>query len=141
MESSNIKKFTLEKTNAQNIISNTNIGISLQCSTENEQTLDDNYQADLDLLIKLIGNDENNNLLFKLDLLICGKFTCNTSEKSYEEFTEMLSINGTSTLIQLSRAYITSMTALSGFDKPINIPMINVYDLINHMNNNTTEDF
>lgn len=41
-----------------------------------------------------------------------------------------LKIKGFSILMQLSRAYVTASTTLSGFVNPIRIPMVNVYELV-----------
>ena len=38
----------------------------------------------------------------------------------------MLEVNGTATLSQISRAYIISVTSLSGMHT-INLPMVNIY--------------
>jgi len=58
-----------------------------------------------------------------------GIFECNKNALNKEDFMNMLIVNGVSTLIQISRSYITAITALSGFEKPINLPMINVFEL------------
>jgi hypothetical protein len=41
----------------------------------------------------------------------------------------MLELNGLTTLSQLSRAYILSVTALSGITPPVKLPMINIFKL------------
>ena len=46
----------------------------------------------------------------------------------------MLGVNGTATLSQISRAYIISVTSLSGMP-PINLPMVNIYAMKKYKDN------
>lgn len=41
----------------------------------------------------------------------------------------MLELNGVVTLSQLARAYVLSVTSLSGINPPVKLPMINVLAL------------
>ena len=64
-----------------------------------------------------------------------GNFIGSKKKLSASKFREMLEINGTATLSQISRAYLTSVTSLSGIP-PINLPMINVYAMKKYKENN-----
>lgn len=68
-------------------------------------------------------------LLFKIALTIEGIFIGNSQVLNEEKFTSMLELNGTATLSQIARSYITATTALSGLNPPIKLPMINTHML------------
>lgn len=100
---------------------------------------DNNYSGNLDLLIKLDGITDKDEKLFEIQLDMLGVFKGDANFLAEEKFIEMLKINGVSTLMQLSRAYVTSITALSGFPKPIQFPMVNVFEL-NKMKENSNDE-
>ena len=68
--------------------------------------------------------------MFQIRLDMMGAFEGDSEQIDRERFLTMLKINGLSTLMQLSRAYVTASTALSGFVNPIHFPMVNVYELV-----------
>jgi len=70
-----------------------------------------------------------NKLLFTISLEMEGHFAGNPANLPREKFIEMLELNGLVTLLHISRAYIASITAQSGINPPIMIPMINVLKL------------
>lgn len=70
-----------------------------------------------------------NKILFKIGLEMEGAFAGNPEKLSYEKFEEMLELNGLITLLHISRAYILSVTAQSGINPPVRIPMVNVLKL------------
>lgn len=70
-----------------------------------------------------------NKILFKIELEMEGMFTGNNDRLSREKFMEMLEINGLVNLLHLSRAYLISVTAQSGINPPVRLPMINVLKL------------
>lgn len=86
--------------------------------------------AKVDLLIRLVGKTMEDEDSFEISLDMLGYFQGDSGQMDKDRFLNMLKINGISTLMQLSRAYITASTALSGFENPINFPMVNVYELI-----------
>lgn len=88
------------------------------------------YKAKLNLNIILVGETDKGEKVFDISLNMLGLFHGDVNELEEGKFVEMLKINGISTLMQLSRAYVTSATALSGFSSPVNFPMVNVYKLI-----------
>ena len=67
-------------------------------------------------------------VLFKFDLVMEGAFRSDTLGE--DEFKEMVEVNGLITLSQISRAYIISVTAQSGINPPIRVPMVNVNKMI-----------
>lgn len=87
-------------------------------------------QSELHLLIQMDGRTDTDRELFQLRLDMMGVFEGNSEKIDRERFLNMLKVNGLSTLMQLSRAYVTASTALSGFVNPIHFPMINVYELV-----------
>lgn len=87
-------------------------------------------QSDLHLLIEMTGKTDTEEELFQIRLDIMGVFEGESAQMNQERFLSMIKINGISTLMQLSRAYVTASTALSGFVNPIRFPMVNVYELV-----------
>lgn len=87
--------------------------------------LEDNYLGSINLIVNLIGKIEDEKM-FEIYLTMNGKFTGSKNNLSIDKFEEMLKVNGTATLSQISRAYITSVTSLSGIIS-INLPMVNIH--------------
>lgn len=67
-------------------------------------------------------------VLFKIDLVMEGAFRSDTLGE--DEFKEMVEVNGLITISQISRAYVLSVTAQSGINPPIRVPMVNVNKMI-----------
>ncbi len=67
-------------------------------------------------------------VLFKIDLLMEGAFKSEALSK--EDFKNMVEVNGLITLSHISRAYIISVTAQSGINPPVRVPMVNINKLI-----------
>lgn len=65
------------------------------------------------------------------DMTIEGCFTGNNNAYNYDMFKKMLKLNGTSMLSQISRSYLLNVTSNVGFESPVVIPMINIFDLVN----------
>lgn len=70
-----------------------------------------------------------NRNLFRIDLEMEGAFAGNADRLTREKFTEMLEMNGLITLLHMSRAYLLSVTAQSGINPPVKVPMVNVLKL------------
>ena len=87
-------------------------------------------KSELHLLIQIKGRADTEEELFQIRLDMMGAFEGDSEQIDRERFLTMLKINGLSTLMQLSRAYVTASTALSGFVNPIHFPMVNVYELV-----------
>lgn len=104
-----------------------------------------NVAFDFDYMIKELKNEAGNSfglldyvvkvkatvkkkVLFKIDLVMEGAFGSETLSK--EEFEDMVEVNGLITLSHISRAYIISITAQSGINPPVRVPMININKLI-----------
>lgn len=91
--------------------------------------LEDRYTGYLEF-ITIIKAKFKKTVFFKIDLTMEGAFIGNIQKLKKEEFINMLELNGLTALSQLSRAYILSVTALSGITPPVKLPMINVFKLI-----------
>lgn len=87
-------------------------------------------QSELHLFIEMTGRTDAEEELFQIRLDMMGTFAGESEQLDKGRFLNMLKINGLSTLMQLSRAYVTASTALSGFVNPIRFPMVNVYELV-----------
>ena len=96
----------------------------------NLSTENDIMSAQINLFVQLIGETENEETIFNIELNMMGIFEADGKQIDKDRFNSMLEINGISTLMQLSRAYVTAVTSLSGFTHPINFPMVNVFELI-----------
>ncbi|MDD4439904.1 MAG: preprotein translocase subunit SecB [Tissierellia bacterium] len=68
-------------------------------------------------------------ILFKIDLTMEGAFAGNLEKIPKEKFAEMLEMNGLANLMNISRAYLVSMSAQSGINPPVRLPMINLIKL------------
>jgi len=86
------------------------------------------YLGILELIIKVKATIKKK-LLFKIELEMEGAFTGDAEKLTHEKFAEMLEMNGLITLLQISRAYILSVTCQSGINPPVKMPMINVFKL------------
>ncbi|WP_223814627.1 hypothetical protein [Thermoanaerobacterium thermosaccharolyticum] len=74
--------------------------------------------------------------LLKINLTMEGVFVGNTQKLKQEDFLDMLELNGLTTLSQLSRAYILTVTSLSGINPPVKLPMVNIFKLMQQKKNN-----
>jgi len=79
----------------------------------------------LQLIIQVKAKIKNR-VLFEIELVMEGGFTGNPERLSIDKFAEMIEINGLITLLHISRAYLVSVTAQSGINPPVRIPMINI---------------
>ncbi len=70
-----------------------------------------------------------NKILFKIDLVMEGAFAGNSDKITEEKFIEMLEMNGLANLMNISRAYLVGVSAQSGINPPVRIPMINLRKL------------
>jgi len=100
----------------------------------NCEEADQRYNGTIDFIVDLIGNVEEEEV-FKIHLKMRGNFVGSKDNLSIDRFKQMLEINGIATLSQISRAYITSVTSLSGI-LTINLPMINIYAMKKYKENN-----
>lgn len=92
--------------------------------------VEDGYLGVVDFIVNSIGKIES----FKIHLKMRGNFISFKRNLNMDKFKEMLEVNGTATLSQISRAYITSTTSLSGMPF-INLPMVNIYAMKKYKDN------
>jgi len=90
-------------------------------------------------LIILIKAKIKNKVLFKIDLVMEGAFSGDSEKMTKEKFTEMVERNGLITLMHLSRAFLIGVSAQSGINPPIRIPMINITKLRESKQKSLTE--
>ncbi|MCP2239500.1 protein-export chaperone SecB [Thermoanaerobacterium thermosaccharolyticum] len=86
--------------------------------------------------ITVIKAKVKNSILFKINLTMEGVFVGNIQKLKRDDFLDMLELNGLTTLSQLSRAYILTVTSLSGINPPVKLPMVNIFKLIQQKKNN-----
>lgn len=104
------------------------INYDFDYNIEEIKELEDRYVGRIKFII-IIKAKVKNSILFKISLTMEGAFIGNIKKLNKESFIEMLELNGLATLSQLSRAYILSVTSLSGINPPIKLPMINIIKL------------
>lgn len=129
MERNNVVKFNITQNDNVSSFESISVNLGVDYEISNVSVKDDKYCARLNLLVELEGITNKEEQSFNIHLEMIGIFNCNTTSLDKEKFVEMIKINGVSTLMQLSRAYVTSITALSGFERPIHFPMVNVFEL------------
>lgn len=99
------------------------------------------YLGVIDFIVNLAGIIEDEKS-FEINLTIRGRFTGDKDKITIDRFKEMLRLNGTATLSQIARAYINSVTSLSGMI-PINLPMVNIHSMKSYkeeISNNKSEN-
>ena len=77
--------------------------------------------------IKVNSDTEN---IFHINLTMEGIFIGDSNKIEKDKFIERLELNGLATLCHLSRAYLISVSSLSGINPPFRLPMINVHSLV-----------
>lgn len=95
--------------------------------TETSQQ-DNSFLGMLQLSVQVKAKIKNK-ILFKIDLAMEGAFAGNSEKITEEKFIEMLEMNGLANLINISRAYLVGVSAQSGINPPVRIPMINLRKL------------
>jgi preprotein translocase subunit SecB len=99
------------------------------------EELEDKYIGYIEFITVIKANVKNS-ILFKINLTMEGIFAGNTQKLKQDDFLGMLELNGLTTLSQLSRAYILTVTSLSGINPPVKLPMINIFKLMQQKKNN-----
>lgn len=103
--------------------------VKINCDMDYEiiscEELEDTHLGIVDLIVDLEGQIDENEI-FKIHLRMKGKFVGSKNKLTLSKFREMLEINGTATLSQIARAYLISVSTLSGMVS-INLPMVNIY--------------
>lgn len=89
---------------------------------------DDKFVGIINFIVDLKAKAKNL-VIFKIHLIMEGTFAGNPKKLNKEQFKNMLELNGVATLSQFTRSYISSVSALSGINPPVNLPMINIQAL------------
>lgn len=130
MQENRVVSFHFKQKDLPRECENTKVELGVDYKISDIVETDKTLCAKVDLLIRLAGKTMEDEDSFEISLDMLGYFQGDSEQMDKDRFLSMLKINGISTLMQLSRAYITASTALSGFENPINFPMVNVYELI-----------
>jgi preprotein translocase subunit SecB len=124
LQDSYVKKFNIET--EKKIDSKNNLNIMGQVEFKIQDIREDKNsfigQIELSNDLKIVSKEEE---CAKIHIIMCGLFI-GTKAVGYDEkaFEKMLKINGATTLSHLIRAYIYSVTGLSGMPQ-ISTPMVN----------------
>lgn len=128
-----VVKFSIESNPISIKGKTVNVNCDMDYQIVNCTEVEDGFLGVLYFIVDLFGKDEENDV-FKIHLTMKGSFAGYKEAISMNDFKKMLEVNGTATLSQISRAYINSVTALSGM-VPINLPMVNIYALKKYKEN------
>lgn len=123
-----VSSFSIETKDIETKGVKTNIFFDFDYNTKGYEETEDRYVGEIEFIV-LVKAKIKNSILFKIDLKMEGLFLGNPKKLSKENFIDMLELNGVVTLSQLARAYFISVTALSGINPPVKLPMINVVSL------------
>jgi len=92
------------------------------------ETKENQFMATLNLIIQVKAKIKQR-ILFRVELEMEGIFAGDAEKITQDKFRNMLELNGLVSLLHISRAYLLSVTAQSGIQPPVKIPMINVLKL------------
>ncbi len=130
MKKNMIVSYAIEQMEATQEYERTSVSLGVDYKISDVVKMEELLNARVDLFVELMGKTEQEEKVFVIKLDMMGIFEGNVEQIGENKFKDMVKVNGISTLIQLSRAYVTATTALSGFSSPINFPMVNVFELI-----------
>ncbi len=126
------KSFRIKRSLIERFNDDTSKQISLSFSPKGTlNKVESSFQLDLGLIIK----DENKSFVIEIDASAYYKF-----EKSvgHDDLNTMFYFNAPALLFPYVRAYISTLTNLSGFE-PINLPTLNMTGLGERLKENTEE--
>ncbi len=123
-----VSSFSIETKDIETKRAKTNISFDFDYDTKAFEESEERNIGELEFVVSVRAKIKNA-ILFKIDLKMEGLFMGNAGKLSKEGFMDMLELNGVVTLSQLARAYILSVTSLSGINPPVRLPMINVVAL------------
>lgn len=126
---SKVSKFSLDTKEIDVKPAKANVSFDYDYNIIKIEELNDKYVGLIEFTVQVKAKVKNA-VLFKINLIMEGAFAQNRNTLSMEDFKDMLKVNGITMLSQLSRAYIISVSSLSGINPPVKLPMINVYSLI-----------
>lgn len=123
-----VSSFSVETKDIKTKGTKANISFDFDYNTKAFEESEDRYIGELEFVV-LVKAKVKNSILFKIDLKMDGLFLGNPKKLSKDNFINMLELNGVVTLSHLARAYVLSVTSLSGINPPVKLPMINVVAL------------
>ena len=104
-----------------------NVSFDFDYRVKRAQQHENTYFGIIEFQVKVNATLEEQ-ALFTIDLVMEGAFKSETLNE--DEFKKRLIINGLIVLSHISQAYIQSVTAQSGINPPVRMPMLNVKKLI-----------
>lgn len=120
-----VSSFSVETKDIETKGAKANVSFEFDYNTKAFEESEDRYIGELEFVVSAKAKVKSS-ILFKIDLNMDGLFMGNPKKLSKENFMDMLELNGVVTLSQLARAYVLSVTSLSGINPPVKLPMINV---------------
>jgi len=123
-----IAKFSIETKDIENKGKKAQFTFDFDYNILQLEEEEDRYIGCIEFVSSVRAKIKKSNL-FKLDLSMEGIFVGNHKNITIDKFKEMLELNGVATLSQICRAYILSVSSLSGINPAIKLPMINVISL------------
>lgn len=125
---SRISQFSLDTKDADSKNAKAQVSFDFDYDILQFDEEDERYSSILEFIVQVKAKVRNS-VIYKVNLKMQGVFIGNPKALTLEKFKEMVELNGIATLSQLCRAYILSVSALSGINPPIKLPMINVLSL------------
>ncbi|KRQ86534.1 hypothetical protein ABG79_01743 [Caloramator mitchellensis] len=126
---SRVSNFSLETKQVSKKNERVNLSYEFDYNILNIEEDEEKFFGIIEFLV-CVKAKAKNSILFKINLTIEGAFVGNKGKMNNVDFERMLKINGTTMLSQLSRSYILSVSALSGINPPVKLPMINIFSLV-----------
>lgn len=123
-----VSSFSIETKDIETKGAKANVSFDFDYNTKAFEETEEKYIGELEFIVSVKAKVKNA-ILFKIDLKMDGLFLGNPKRLSKENFMDMLELNGVVTISQLARAYVLSVTSLSGINPPVKLPMINVVAL------------
>ena len=120
-----VSSFSIETKDIQSKGAKANISFDFDYNIKAFEESEERYIGELEFVVSVRAKVKSV-ILFKIDLRMDGLFLGNPKKLSKENYMDLLELNGVVTLSQLARAYVLSVTSLSGINPPLKLPMINV---------------
>lgn len=131
-----VSRFSIETNSLVNKGNNAIISYDIDYNIIKTINEEDRYIGLMEFIINADAKIKDENL-FNVNMVMEGLFVGNPKRFNQEQFINMLELNGVATLSQLSRAYIISMSSISGLNPPVKLPMLNIHNLIDLKHNIT----
>ncbi|MCD5414063.1 MAG: protein-export chaperone SecB [Clostridiales bacterium] len=123
-----VAKFSIETGNVDTKPAKAKVSYDVDYNVTNSEIENEKRYGEVEFIVEVVAKTSED-MLFKINLAMVGLFVGNAKVLEKEEFTRFLELNGVATLSHLSRAYILSVSSLTGLNPSVKLPMININSL------------